>query len=96
MCLERKNHIGNTDNVEDFFWHDEHISLLEKKDDSKVLIEKVYWNEQGNLYTVPQEKEKTPWFIQPNIMFLLLEGKTGKAKGLFTFRENTVTNGPMV
>lgn len=32
----KKFDTGNTDNVEDFFWHDEHISLLEKKDDSKV------------------------------------------------------------
>lgn len=28
--------IGNTDNVEDFIWNDEHVGLSGKKDDSKV------------------------------------------------------------
>lgn len=51
-------HIGNTDSVEDFFWNDEYIDLLGKKDDSKVQ-QQVYWNEQEHLRTLPQEKEKT-------------------------------------
>lgn len=32
----KMTHIGNTDSVEDFFWNDEYIGLLGKKDDSKV------------------------------------------------------------